>query len=150
MTEVMPATRDQGTVVPGEVIQPTTYTGPKAVATHKLGEMLKELVHGSPHAFTSENDMLAALKTVDSYVKAHTQATERQALSDGTQRAPVEDVSERIPPVVGYAVPNSAATQPIDYDRLAAAIVRAQAGAAQAQAETNAQSPPVTAAEESA
>jgi hypothetical protein len=125
MNEVA-TTRTQAPLVAGEVIQPTAYAGPKAVATHKLGELLKELVHGNPHAFTSENQKLEALNTVDGYVKAHTQPSEIRALSDGTQRAPIEDVTQRKAPNVGYSVPTAQAA-PIDYDRLAAAIVRAQA-----------------------
>jgi hypothetical protein len=113
-----------GQVVQGSVVQPSAMAGPVASAVYGLGEILKDLIHNGK-AYHSECQVLNAVNVVEDFVSAFVKPSEEPALRTGDERAPYEDVSLRQPPpgFVGMAVPN----QPtIDYDKLAAALVRAQ------------------------
>jgi hypothetical protein len=111
--------------VQGEVINPSATANAKESAHFSFAQVIKELIHAVPAAFPSENLQYQAVRVVDDYVKAHVSRSALPALADGNQRAPLEDVTQRIPPQgSGYIVPSS--TPAIDYDRLAAAIVRQQ------------------------
>lgn len=105
--------------------EPSAIAGQTPSAVFKLGQVLKEIIHALPAAFAGENDVLAAINDVDTFIKAFVPAAALPALMTGDQRAPVEDVSKRIPPQgVAYVVPANVPV--IDYDRLAMAMVRAQ------------------------
>lgn len=142
-----PAVREDRAPVQGQVISPSAVANATQSAAFELGQVIKSLVNGSPHAFHSETDALAAHASIDRYVKAHVPVSARAALADGTQAAPFEDVSKRPAPAsAGYLMPTPNAPA-IDYDRLAAAIVRAQL-AEQAAAQESAAAPaPVQATE---
>lgn len=121
-------------VVQGQVSPPPAIANAAQSANYKFAQVMKELIVASPHAFNSENDQLGALAAVDSFVKALVPNSARRALADVPSRAQVEDVSKRVPPAgAGYSLPY-AGNAAIDYDKLAAAIVRAQAELANADA----------------
>lgn len=110
--------------IQGRLSPPPNSANQTQSAVYKLGEVLKELVHAIPSAFQSENQVHAALSTIDGFVKAHVPDSARRALSDIPARAAVEDVSKRNPPAgVSYAIPQSMS---INYDALAEAMIRAQ------------------------
>lgn len=112
--------------IQGEVVQPSAVASPQAAAAFNLGQVLKEIIHAIPAAFSSENQVLAAFTAIDDFIKAFVTRSALPALADGTQRAPMEDVSKRIPPAgTAFSVPTNIPA--IDYDKLAAAMVRAQA-----------------------
>jgi hypothetical protein len=124
-----PAVRDpnerRGQVIQAEVSQPTAIADAKQSAFYKLGEILKQIVTSVPHAYKSEDQMLAVLNDIDAMVKAHVPNSAMNALNDGTRRATIEDVTLRIAPNTSYSIP--ASTPQIDYMQLARAMVRAQA-----------------------
>jgi hypothetical protein len=135
-----PAVREDRAPVQGQVISPSAVANATQSAAFELGQVIKTLVAGSSHAFHSENEVLDAHRKIDTYVRAHVPVSARAALADGTQTAPVEDVSKRPAPAgAGYIMPSPNAPA-IDYDRLAAAIVRAQL-AEQAAAQESAAAP---------
>lgn len=106
-------------------VYPAAVAGQTPSAVYKLGQVLKEIVHGIPAAFAGENDVLAAITAIDEFIKAFVPAAALPALLTGDERASVEDVSKRIPPQgVAYVVPSNVPV--IDYDKLAMAMVRAQ------------------------
>lgn len=108
------------TVVPGSVVEPTAIVGPKDEALHDMANVVKELVVKS-HAFHSEKDVEAALKSVDNWVNAHVPPTVLHTLrTEKPGRAPIEDVTKRVPAYAG--LPQVAGSQLIDYNKLAAAI----------------------------
>lgn len=108
------------TVVPGAVVEPTALVGPKDEAVHDMAVLLKQLVSNSG-AFHSEKDIEAAMRTVDNWATAHVPHSVRETLLvEKPGRAPMEDVSKRIPATVG--LPQAVGNQLIDYNKLAAAI----------------------------
>lgn len=120
-------------VVQGSVVTPSATANGQQSAVFSLGQTLKELIHGTPQAFTSENQRLNALTSVDSWIKAHVPNSARKAVATDEERAEIEDVSKRpAPNGVSYSIPTTAPT--IDYDKLARAMVRAQAELAAEQA----------------
>lgn len=125
-----PAVADKSAAPPAPVIQgkvsyPSAIAGQVPSAVYKFGQVLKEIIHAVPTAFSNENDLLAALTTLDDFVKAFVPVSNLAALADVAARAPIEDVSKRTPPAgVSYSIPSN--TPAIDYDKLAAALVRAQ------------------------
>lgn len=121
-----PAVRDAPpATIQGSVVTPAASANGSQSAVFSLGQMLKELIHGTPQAFSSENQLLSALSSVDAWVKAHVPGSARTALATGDERAAIEDVSLRpAPNGVSYSIPTTAPT--IDYDKLAMAMVRAQ------------------------
>lgn len=108
----------------GQVVTPSAIAGPVGSAVFAIGQVLKDIIHNSG-SYRNENDVLAALGAVDSLVNAFLKDSERPAVATGEERAPIEDVSLRKPPP-GYTVPGPVVNQVIDYDKLAAAIVRMQ------------------------
>ncbi|HEV2352694.1 MAG TPA: hypothetical protein VGR89_00485 [Puia sp.] len=123
-----------------EHVEPAAIAGPQASAVFKVGQVLKELIHAVPSAFPGENDVLRAVNDVESFISAFVKKNELPALATGDQRAMVEDVSKR-PTPAGVAFSTPMAQAGIDYDRLAAAIVRQMA-------EQTAVTPPAPAAEQ--
>jgi len=129
-TETVPYSGGQ--VVQGEVIRPTAFASPKETAVHDLGQVLIQLIHGATHAFTDENAKNAAITVVNKWAHAHVTASARRALMTGEEIAPVEDVTQRIPPPqVTFGTPANQGPG-IDYKKLAAEIVRQQMAAAEA------------------
>lgn len=128
MTTPVPVS--QGTVQ-GRVVSPSATANAQQSTFFKLGELLKSLVHAVPSAFSSENEVLAAFDTIEKFVKANVTGSAIKALATGDERAPVEDVSKRpAPNATGYTVPVSG-TGAIDYEKLAAYIVREMASQSQ-------------------
>lgn len=123
MSTPAPYTGGQGGVVQGRVVTPSAVAGPQQSAVFKVGEFLKTLAHKAG-VFANESDLLSVLNDIDGWVKAFVPASAMPALADGSQMAPHEDVSQRVPPnSTGVVV---SASPGIDYDKLAAAIVRQQ------------------------
>lgn len=119
-----------GGVVQGEVVQPTAVASGKESAVHALGEVLMKMVDGIPAAFTREDDRLKAHAAIQQFVSRNVTQSGLQAIRTGDERAPIEDVALRVPPPpVTFGTPVNPSGG-IDYDRLAAAIVRQQAKAA--------------------
>lgn len=126
----------EGAVVQGRVSPPPAIASAVQSANYKFAQVMKEIIVASPHAFQSENQQLEALAAVDSFLSALVPNSARRALADIPARAPVEDVSKRVPPAgAGYSLPY-AGNAAIDYDKLAAAIVRAQYAQANAEVAT--------------
>lgn len=107
-------------------MQPSVMAGPVASAVFGLAQILKDVVHNG-RVYTAENDVLNALNVIDSFANAFVKPSELPALATGDERASVEDVSMRQPPPGMPSVPINAPS--IDYDKLAAALVRAQMAA---------------------
>lgn len=125
-----PAVYTPGQAVQGAVVQPSAVTGPKPAAVHGLAQVLKEMVHGLPAVFHTENDQLAAANAIDDYVNAHVTQNDLRGIDTSEVRAPVEDVSKRVAPnQTAYVVPQNVPA--IDYDRLAEAMFRVQQANAQ-------------------
>jgi hypothetical protein len=97
--------------------------GPVASAVFALGNVLKDVIHNG-RVYTSEPDVLSALSVVDDFISAFVKHSEMPALATGDERAAVEDVSLRPTPPGMPSIPVNTPT--IDYDKLAAALVRAQ------------------------
>lgn len=103
-------------------VRASAVAGPQPAAAFALGGVLRDLVHRSG-AYHSEGDQDAAIVAVNKWVSAQVSASDKRALAVGDEHAPKEDVSQRTPPGGAFvAVSNVPA---IDYDRLAAALVRA-------------------------
>lgn len=131
MSTPVPVRTNGGQVVQGKVSRPDRPVNPSAIAqavpsaAYGIAQVLKDLIHSS-RAFHSENQVLEAYKAVDTFMKAFVPASALSALMTGDERASIEDVSKRIPPQgVAFSVPTNVPA--IDYDKLAAAMVRAQA-----------------------
>lgn len=98
-------------------------SSPSPGAVFRLGELLKTIVHQSVGVFKNENDLLAALTTVDDFVHAFVPGSAMAALATGDEQAAREDVSQRVAPTMS----NPATAYPgLDYGRLARAILAAQ------------------------
>src|ERR1700677_1930305 len=85
-------------VTQGRVVQPSATSSGMQSAAFGLGQVLKELISGVPQAFRTENELLAAQNAVDKFITASVPSSAMPALADGTQVAPVEDVSKRVAP----------------------------------------------------
>lgn len=110
---------------PDRPIEPSAVAKQVPSAAFAIGQVLRDLIHSSG-AFKSENQILEAYKAVDTFMKAFIPASALPALMTGDERAPVEDVSKRIPPQgIAFSTPTNVPA--IDYDKLALAMVRAQA-----------------------
>ena len=103
------------------VVSPSAVSGPAPSAAWDLGQVLTDLVHRSG-AYHSESQVDAATAAINRWVSASVPVSAKRALSTGDERAVKEDVTQRVPP--GGAV-QAIVTPPIDYDRLAQALVRA-------------------------
>ena len=124
MNQPAPYAGDRG-AISGRVVQPAATAGPQQSAVYKVGEFLKTLAHKAG-VFANESDLLSALSDIDKWVSAYVPASAMNALDTESGRAPIEDVSQRTPPNSTAVVQTMAPG--IDYDKLAAAIVRAQQG----------------------
>lgn len=109
---------------PGEVVQPSHISQPHSYAAHDFFNTIRDLLHLVQ--FHNEEQRLSALRTVTDYEKHVTGPDAAYVVSEG-DRAATEDVRLRVPPMTG--LPAVAPTAQIDYARLAAAIVAAQAAA---------------------
>jgi hypothetical protein len=132
------------TVIPGQVVQPTAIIDPKSETVHALAGVLETLVLKSLGSFHSETEQDAAMTAIRNWERQQVnQSTLNAMREESPSRAAKEDVSLRTPPS-NLPLPVTALGQPIDYAKLAAAIVAATqaAEAAEAQAqqvqETNA------------
>jgi hypothetical protein len=115
-------------VVTGQVVEPTAYVDPKSVTVHSLADVLRTLVHRSVGAFHTEADQDKAMKAINDWERQQLNASSLRALlEENPGRAEKEDVSLRIPP--NNVAPTAVQGQPIDYNKLAAAIVAAQQAA---------------------
>jgi hypothetical protein len=131
MSTPVSVTTAGGQVLAGKVSRPDRPVNPSAIAqqvpsaAYGIAQVLKDLIHSS-RAYHSENQVLEAYKAVETFMKAFIPASALPALLTGDERAPIEDVSKRIPPSgVAFSVPTNVPV--IDYDKLALAMVRAQA-----------------------
>lgn len=88
-----------------------------------MGELLKVIVRRSVGLFHSEVDQDNALNTIDKWVATAVSKSGMRALATGDEHAPKEDVTLRTPPGGPVAPP---AAPGLDYDKLAAAILRVQ------------------------
>jgi hypothetical protein len=93
-----------------------------------LGEVLKDVLHAVP-VYKNETQVLSAVTTVENFVKSFIKPSEVPAVATGEERASVEDVSQRTPPPGMVGAPGPVNTLAIDYDKLAQALIRAQAAA---------------------
>lgn len=109
-------------VYQGEVVQPTHISQPHSYAAHDFFNTIRDLLHLVQ--FHNESQRLAALQTVTDYEK-HVTGPDSAWVASDADRAAYEDVRLRVPPQTG--LPALAPAQQIDYARLAAAIVAAQA-----------------------
>lgn len=110
-------------VLQGSVIEPSQTISPKTAAARSLGNVLKTVITSS-HVFRDEGEMLNALKSVEDFVRVHSDGDHSKAVREDDP-APREDVSLRKPPA--GSVPAVPANVPqIDYAQLAAALVAAQ------------------------
>jgi hypothetical protein len=107
--------------IPGSVVEPSHVSQPHSYAARDFFNTMRDLVLKVP-GFHNESDVQKALATIDGYEKHVTGADQAYVVSE-SDRAPVEDVSLRVPPQAG--LPVLAPAQAIDYARLAAAIVAA-------------------------
>jgi len=113
----------------GEVVQPDYVSQPHSYAARDFFNTLRDLMHRVTYHDESQRE--AALSTVDQYEKHVIGASDLRQLVSETDRAPVEDVSKRVP--ASGNLPQTAPAQNIDYARLAAAIVAAQQAQSQQQ-----------------
>jgi hypothetical protein len=112
--------------IEGKVLPPAV--SPDADAGHGFVNVVRKLAH-IPTAFHSEDERLAALDALTTYERSILGSAHAGVIQE-TDHAPVEDVSLRVPP---GGAPMPVVTGPtIDYDKLAAAIVRAQLAQAEA------------------
>jgi hypothetical protein len=110
----------QGTVVPAPHV-----SAPHSYAARDFFETIRDLIHRA--GFHNESEVQSAISAVDGYEK-HVIGGDLPHVASETDRAPVEDVTLRVPLQPG--LPAVAPAQAIDYARLAAAIVAAQAAQA--------------------
>lgn len=95
-------------------------TSARDSAVHGLANVLRELIHMNQH-FPSEGAKLSAQAAVDNWEKQHVGSL--AGINREQDTAPVEDVTQRVPPMVG-AMP--APIPGLDYNKLAEALVSAQ------------------------
>jgi anionic cell wall polymer biosynthesis LytR-Cps2A-Psr (LCP) family protein len=105
------------------IVEPSAVSSPKSNAVFQLGEVLKTVLHKTL-AFSNENDLDAAVNTVDSFVKTFIPVAEMPAIFMEGARAIKEDVTQRIPP--GGAMANVVSGPVLDYSKLAQAILAEQ------------------------
>lgn len=119
-------TTDPGVLTPTSVNSPaisgTNVNGPLPGIFHNFANVIRDLL--AAHVFPNENAKLSAMRAVDAFEKANVPVN--AFLNREGDRAPVEDVSKRVPPGGNVAVVLPQSTPAIDYDRLAAALMAAQ------------------------
>jgi hypothetical protein len=106
--------------IEGAVTQPTAIANGQQSAVAHLGEVIKDLIHRSG-TYLTESALHDAENVVTAWVNAHVPGSAMRALATGDERAAPEDVSLRVPP--GGLIARPPAAPPIDYDRLAAALM---------------------------
>lgn len=110
----------------GSAVRPEQVASATDHALHGLCNVLRDLVHKSPHVYHNEADLLAARDAIDTYEKSVyglLKYVEEVVRFD--DRAAHEDVRDRVPAPIAAQQGGGA----IDYDQLAAAILRVQRGA---------------------
>lgn len=125
-----------------EVIQPTRIAAAHASSAHAFFNVIRDILHKS--GYHTEGELLAALDAIAQYELKVVTPGDLQQVSSENDRAAVEDVSKRIPPQSGIGMLPVLSPAPIDYDKLAAALVRAQAAAAQENQQTTTPEVPAT------
>lgn len=110
----------QGTT---KTVEPSAVSDGQSSAVFALGQVLKTVLHKMP-IFSVESDLDNAINVVDKWVSAFVPGSAMAALVTGDERAPKEDVSQRIPP--GGPVANIYSGPQLDYAKLAQAILAAQ------------------------
>lgn len=118
--------------IPGQVVQPAAIVKPHVTATHNFFNLLRDMVTHSAF-YKTEEEIRQAIGTVTAYEKHLLNPAERAQAVTEDDRAPMEDVSQRVAPSSTAAVV-PAGTPAIDYAQLAQAIIAAQAAAQAAQA----------------
>lgn len=126
----------------GEVVQADYVSQPHSFAAHDFFTTLREIAHRT--LWHDEGQKDAALNAIDAYEKHVVPGADLKVVTSESDHAPREDVSLRVASTAAAAV---APSQNIDYARLAAAIVAAQAAkdaqdAAPATVITDAPAPP--------
>jgi hypothetical protein len=107
---------------PDRVVTPTAIAQAAPSAAFGLGEVLMDIIHGT-QVYATEQQTVNAINTVRKWVGQTVSKADLNALADGTERAASEDVTQRVAPnQAGYTIMQPA----LDYDKLAAAILRAQ------------------------
>lgn len=123
-TGTLAPTSVSGPPVQGQPIAPTAMASGAHSAAWDLGQVLKVMVERTG-VFLTEQARNDALRAVDKFTGSLIPAGAVRALATGDERAAHEDVSQRQAPAGATSfVP--AAQVAIDYDKLAAALVRAQ------------------------
>jgi hypothetical protein len=134
-------------VLQGAVEQPVTPTrlaAPSASPAHKFFALVHDLVERAQ--FHTEQQKLDAHSTIDGYERQVIAAGDLRQVTSDNDRAPYEDVRQRVAP--GGVLPSAVLPAGIDYDQLAAAMHRIAAANAAQQAAAPpayqpAQQPPV-------
>jgi hypothetical protein len=106
----------------GSVVEVSHVSQPHSYAARDFFNTIRDLLHKI--GYHNESELLSALDTVAGYER-HVTGRDAAYVVSEADRAPVEDVSQRVAPASG--LPLLAPAQQIDYARLAAAIVAAQA-----------------------
>ena len=118
--------------IPGQVVTPdvSAVIDPKSAGVHALVTVLHHLIQYSG-AYHSESDQLEALDALRAFEKSQVTSAVRASLNElKPLPAEVEDVTQRVPP--GAVAPQPLiASGGIDYNKLAAAMIAAQAAAQQ-------------------
>lgn len=122
-----PAVAGRPPALEGRIVEPSGHIAPLSASAHDFLNVMRALIHR--HPWHHENQKLEALNAVAAFEKHFVPPNDLRNLASENDHAPIEDVSQRIPPQTGLA-PVVAPSQNIDYDALAAAIVRAQAAQA--------------------
>lgn len=91
---------------------------------HKFFNVVRNLLHSS-HAFHSESDLDEALNSVNAFERHFLAGPLSRQVSED-DRAPKEDVTQRVPPPTGAVVVPPSAGPAIDYNKLAAAMFELQ------------------------
>jgi hypothetical protein len=100
-------------------IEGSQVTTGSDLALHNLCNVLRDIVHKSPHVYHDELQQLNARKAIDEYEeKVYGALRLNEEIKRYTDRAGHEDVNDRVPPPVNPAAP----VETIDYDKLAAAL----------------------------
>jgi len=130
----------QGTA---QTVQPTRIAAAHAASAHRFFNVIRDILHKS--GYHTEGELLAALDAVAQYENKVVTSGDLKQVSTDNDRAAVEDVSKRIAPQSGIGNLPVMTPAPIDYDQLAAALVRAQAAAAAQQTQQTTSTPEVPA-----
>lgn len=106
-------------------VSPSGYIKPQSVAVAKFAQVMRDIL-GVVQVYHNEADLDQAHRTITEYIKQMTDPADRSRLVSEGDQAPKEDVSERVPPTNRGPATAPAGFGPIDYNKLAAALVAAQ------------------------